>query len=76
MSAVPHAVLGVVALVLAASAQQAIAGPLVYVEVGAGTFWQGMVDYVSGVPLQTVLFEIERGYSQVPAADDVPDAGP
>jgi alpha-glucoside transport system substrate-binding protein len=30
--------------------------------VGAGTFWQGMVDYVAGVPLDSVLENIQSGY--------------
>lgn len=28
--------------------------------VGAGSFWQGVLDYVSGVPLDTVLETIEQ----------------
>lgn len=31
-------------------------------EVGTGTFWTGMVDYVAGVPLPTVLERIQAGY--------------
>jgi alpha-glucoside transport system substrate-binding protein len=30
--------------------------------VGTGSFWRGMVDYASGVPLDNVLFDIQRGY--------------
>jgi alpha-glucoside transport system substrate-binding protein len=37
--------------------------------VGTGSFWDGMVDYVSGVPLETVLFSIERGYGDQSAED-------
>lgn len=33
-------------------------------DVGTGTFWQGMTEYVSGLPLSTVLDEIEAGYGQ------------
>jgi alpha-glucoside transport system substrate-binding protein len=32
--------------------------------VGTGTFWQGMVDLVAGVPLESVLAEIQAGYGE------------
>ena len=32
--------------------------------VGTGTFWAGMVDFVAGSSLETVLAEIEAGYDQ------------
>jgi alpha-glucoside transport system substrate-binding protein len=31
-------------------------------DVGTGTFWQGIIDYIAGVPLPQVLEEIEAGY--------------
>ncbi|MFH1609789.1 MAG: extracellular solute-binding protein [Candidatus Bipolaricaulota bacterium] len=36
------------------------ASDLMPAAVGAGAFWQGVVDYVTGVPLDTVLRNIER----------------
>jgi alpha-glucoside transport system substrate-binding protein len=44
--------------------------------VGTGSFWRGMIDYVSGVPLQTVLFDIERGYGFDGAELPPPDVAP
>ena len=38
------------------------ASDLMPAEVGAGTFWTGMVDYVSGVPLDRVLDDIEASW--------------
>ncbi len=32
--------------------------------VGTGTFWRGMIDYVSGVPLDRVLSDIQAGYPE------------
>jgi alpha-glucoside transport system substrate-binding protein len=31
--------------------------------VGTGTFWEGMIDYVAGTPLDAVLENIQAGYS-------------
>lgn len=36
------------------------ASDLMPAAIGAGAFWQGVVDYVSGIPLDTVLNNIER----------------
>ena len=38
------------------------ASDLMPAEVGAGTFWTGMVDYISGVPLDKVLDSIEKSW--------------
>jgi alpha-glucoside transport system substrate-binding protein len=38
------------------------ASDLMPAEVGAGTFWTGMVAYISGVPLDTVLDSIEKSW--------------
>ncbi|ADN02444.1 ABC transporter substrate-binding protein [Spirochaeta thermophila] len=38
------------------------ASDLMPAEVGAGTFWTGMADLVSGVPLETVLDQIEASW--------------
>jgi alpha-glucoside transport system substrate-binding protein len=38
------------------------ASGLMPAEVGAGTFWTGMVDAVSGVPIDRVLEEIEDSW--------------
>jgi alpha-glucoside transport system substrate-binding protein len=38
------------------------ASDLMPAEVGAGTFWTGMVDYVSGVSIDKVLDDIEASW--------------
>jgi alpha-glucoside transport system substrate-binding protein len=40
--------------------------------VGTGTFWQGVVDYVAGMPLPTVLQEIQAGYADLSAPPSRP----
>ena len=40
------------------------ASDLMPAEVGAGTFWTGMVDYISGVDLDKVLAEIEDSWPE------------
>jgi alpha-glucoside transport system substrate-binding protein len=40
------------------------ASDLMPAEVGAGTFWTGMVDYISGVPLDRVLDTIEDSWPE------------
>jgi alpha-glucoside transport system substrate-binding protein len=40
------------------------ASDLMPAEVGAGTFWTGMVDYISGVPLDKVLDTIEKSWPE------------
>jgi alpha-glucoside transport system substrate-binding protein len=40
------------------------ASDLMPAEVGAGSFWTGMVDWVSGVPLDTVLDEVEASWPE------------
>lgn len=38
-------------------------------DVGTGTFWAGIIDYLAGVELDVVLEDIQRGYgTEVPAA--------
>ena len=39
---------------------------LMAVAVGTGTFWQGMIDYVAGTDLDSVLINIQRGYGPLP----------
>ncbi|MCH7584837.1 MAG: carbohydrate ABC transporter substrate-binding protein [Acidobacteria bacterium] len=39
---------------------------LMAVAVGTGTFWQGMIDYVAGVDLDSVLLNIQQGYGPLP----------
>jgi hypothetical protein len=31
-------------------------------DVGTGTFWAGIIDYLAGVELDVVLEDIQRGY--------------
>jgi alpha-glucoside transport system substrate-binding protein len=40
------------------------ASDLMPAEVGAGSFWTGMVDWVSGVPLDTILDEVEASWPE------------
>ncbi|MEE8590501.1 MAG: carbohydrate ABC transporter substrate-binding protein, partial [Spirochaetia bacterium] len=40
------------------------ASDLMPAEVGAGTFWTGMVDYISGIDLDRVLAEIEDSWPE------------
>jgi alpha-glucoside transport system substrate-binding protein len=39
---------------------------LMAVTVGTGTFWQGMIDYVAGLDLDSVLINIQQGYGPTP----------
>jgi alpha-glucoside transport system substrate-binding protein len=52
-------------LVAAADVIRFDASDVMPAPVGTGTFWTGMVEYVSGTPLPTVLSGIDAGYDDV-----------
>jgi alpha-glucoside transport system substrate-binding protein len=55
---------GVAEILLNADSVRFDGGDLMPGEVGAGTFWQGVVDYLSGVDLDTVLKNIDAGWPE------------
>jgi alpha-glucoside transport system substrate-binding protein len=56
---------GIAELVAQSTSFRFDASDLMPKEVGSGTFWSGMVDYISGVAdLDTVLGEIDASWPQ------------
>lgn len=55
---------GVAEILMNADSVRFDGGDLMPGEVGAGTFWQGVVDYLSGEDLDTVLANIDTGWPE------------